>query len=136
MFNFKTNKNKIHSNKLKIKKKRYRNLTLGTIGIQSLNYGIFKITYWKSIKRITMRILKGFKGTVWLKTIPNIPITKKPREVRMGKGVGKIDYWLSIINPFNVFIEFDNVSVLKIKKLYKIISTRLPYKLKIITNQF
>jgi len=76
---------------LKKKKKKLIHLSLGTLGIQALNYGIFHMGNYKSIKRITLRLLKGYKGRVWLKSIPNIPLTAKPREVRMGKGVGKLD---------------------------------------------
>jgi ribosomal protein L16/L10AE len=53
----------------------------------------------------------------------------------MGKGVGKIDYWLNVINPLDIIIELDNVPVQKSSKLIKIILTRISIKVNVISNQ-
>lgn len=92
MFNFNSNYSKVHNYKLKKKKKKTRNLIFGTLGIQSIVYGIITTIQLKSIKRITLRVLKPFKGKLWVRAVPDISITSKPKDVRMGKGVGKIDY--------------------------------------------
>ena len=134
MFNLNTRYSKVHNFKLK-KKKKLKNLTLGTIGFQSISYGIFLIPQFKAIKRITLRVLKPFKGSIWLKSVPTIPITKKGKSVRMGKGVGKINHWINVVNPLNIILEMDNVPLEKADKLLKIIMTRISIKFIIICNQ-
>jgi hypothetical protein len=64
MFNFITIYNKIHNYKLQTKKKKLKNLAFGTLGLQSLNYGIIRPNNIKSIKRITLRVIKPFKGKI------------------------------------------------------------------------
>jgi ribosomal protein L16/L10AE len=64
MFNYHSNYSKVHNYKLKKKKKKIRNLTLGTFGLQSKSYGIITTNQFKAIKRITLRVLKPFKGHI------------------------------------------------------------------------
>ena len=71
-------------------------------------------------------------GKVWLRIFPNIPVSKKPTEVRMGKGKGSPEYWVCRVKPGRIIFEVDGVSesVAKIA-LYKA-STKLPIKTKFI----
>ena len=72
-------------------------------------------------------------GKVWLRIFPNIPVSKKPTEVRMGKGKGAPEYWVCRVKPGRIIFEVDGVSeslLLRIA-LYKA-STKLPIKTKFI----
>ena len=71
-------------------------------------------------------------GKVWLRIFPNIPVSKKPTEVRMGKGKGSPEYWACRVKPGRIIFEVDGVdeSVAR-EALYKA-STKLPIKTKFI----
>ena len=71
-------------------------------------------------------------GKVWLRIFPNIPVSKKPTEVRMGKGKGAPEYWVCRVKPGRIIFEVDGVSEAVAREaLYKA-STKLPIKTKFI----
>jgi large subunit ribosomal protein L16 len=71
-------------------------------------------------------------GKVWLRIFPNIPVSKKPTEVRMGKGKGAPEYWACRVKPGRIIFEVDGVSEEVAKEaLYKA-STKLPIKTKFV----
>ena len=71
-------------------------------------------------------------GKVWLRIFPNIPVSKKPTEVRMGKGKGAPEYWACRVKPGRIIFEVDGVTEEVAKEaLYKA-STKLPIKTKFI----
>jgi len=80
----------------------------GEFGIQALERG------WLTSKqieacRITINRYFARKGKVWIRVFPDKPITKKPAEVRMGKGKGGLDQWVSVVRPGRVLFEVGNV---------------------------
>ena len=80
----------------------------GEFGIQVLERG------WitnKQIEACRVAINRYFqrRGKVWIKIFPNKPITKKPAEVRMGKGKGGVDHWVAVVRPGRVLFEVANV---------------------------
>ena len=108
---------------------------------KSLNYGTYGL---KAIEpeRITSRQIEAARvsltrfmkrtGKVWLRIFPNIPISKKPTEVRMGKGKGSPEYWACRVKPGRIIFEIDGVSESVAREaLYKA-STKLPIKTKFI----
>ena len=106
-----------------------------------LNYGEFGLKAmqpeWiigKQIEAARVALTRYMKrtGKVWLRIFPNIPVSKKPVEVRMGKGKGSPEYWVCRVKPGRIIFEVDGVSesIAKIA-LYKA-STKLPIKTKFI----
>ncbi|NGX41767.1 MAG: 50S ribosomal protein L16 [Chlamydiae bacterium] len=80
----------------------------GEYGIQALDRG------WISNKQIEacrVAITRYFqrRGKVWIRIFPDKPITKKPAEVRMGKGKGSIDQWVAVVRPGRILFEVGNV---------------------------
>lgn len=65
---------------------------------------------------------------LWIQIFPNIPITKKPQGLRMGKGKGKNNGWSSLLKSGNIFLEFKNLREGRSRYFYKQISNRLQYK--------
>lgn len=81
----------------------------GEFGIQALERG------WitnQQIEACRVAINRYFqrKGKVWIRIFPDKPVTKKPQEVRMGKGKGGLDHWVAVIRPGRVLFEVGNVS--------------------------
>ena len=108
---------------------------------QVLNYGSYGLKAMepervisKQIEAARVSLTRYMKrtGKVWLRIFPNIPISKKPTEVRMGKGKGSTEYWACRVKPGRIIFEIDGVteSVAKVA-LYKA-STKLPIKTKFI----
>ncbi len=81
----------------------------GDFGIQVLERGV--ITN-KQIESMRVSINRYFqrKGKVWIRIFPDKPITKKPAEVRMGKGKGSVDHWVASVKPGRILFEVGNVN--------------------------
>ena len=108
---------------------------------ESLNYGAYGLKAMeperiisKQIEASRVSLTRFMKrtGKVWLRIFPNIPVSKKPTEVRMGKGKGTPEYWVCRVKPGRIIFEVDGVeeSVAK-EALYKA-STKLPIKTKFV----
>ena len=108
---------------------------------ESLNYGSYGLKAMeperiisKQIEASRVSLTRFMKrtGKVWLRIFPNIPVSKKPTEVRMGKGKGNPEYWVCRVKPGRIIFEVDGVSesIAKVA-LYKA-STKLPIKTKFV----
>jgi large subunit ribosomal protein L16 len=106
-----------------------------------LNYGAYGLKAMqperliaKQIEAARVALTRSMKrsGKVWLRIFPNIPVSKKPTEVRMGKGKGAPEYWACRVKPGRIIFEVDGVSEdIAREALYKA-STKLPIKTKFI----
>ena len=107
----------------------------------SLNYGAYGLKAMeperiisKQIEAARVALTRYMKrtGKVWLRIFPNIPVSKKPTEVRMGKGKGAPEFWACRVKPGRIIFEVDGVDEATAKiALYKA-STKLPIKTKFI----
>jgi large subunit ribosomal protein L16 len=75
------------------------------------------------------------KGNVWIRVFPDKPITKKPAEVRMGKGKGAIDHWIVRVKPGRVMFEVDGISEELAREALSLAAFKLPVKTKFITRK-
>ena len=110
-----------------------------------LNYGSYGLKAMepdrivsKQIEAARVALTRFMKrsGKVWLRIFPNIPVPKKPTEVRMGKGKGSTEYWACRVIPGRIIFEVDGVSESVAKEaLYKA-STKLPIKTKFIKRHY
>ena len=133
-------------NMLSPKKTKYRKQFKGRIhgnskGNFSLNYGSFGLKAMEP-ERVTSRQIEAARkaitrylkraGRMWIRIFPDVPVSKKPAEVRMGKGKGSIEYWACRVKPGRIMFEVDGVSEQVAKEaLYKA-SAKLPIKCKFI----
>lgn len=101
------------------------------IGLKSIDFGRISSQQLKSLKQVVTKCIKK-TGRLRFKIFPQTPITKKPIEVRMGKGKGNVDHWVVKIKPGTMlcFIETNLIAVAK--KALKYAQIRLPIKTKII----
>ena len=106
-------------------------LNYGTYGLRALEPDRIISKQIEAARVALTRYMKR-TGKVWLRIFPNIPISKKPTEVRMGKGKGAPEYWACRVKPGRIIFEVDGVSeeVARVA-LYKA-STKLPIKTKFV----
>ncbi len=75
-------------------------------------------------RAMTRYIKRG--GKVWIRIFPDVPITKKPVEVRMGKGKGNVEYWVAKIQPGKVLYEMEGVSEEVAREAFRLAAAKLP----------
>ena len=74
------------------------------------------------------------EGNVWIRIFPDKPITRKPLEVRMGKGKGNVEYWVALIQPGKVLYEMDGVPEELAREAFKLAAAKLPIKTTFVTK--
>src|SRR5210317_1910383 len=77
-------------------------------------------------RAMTRSIKRG--GKIWIRVFPDKPITKKPLEVRMGKGKGNVEYWVSLVQPGTVLYEMAGVSEEVAREAFKLAAAKLPVR--------
>ncbi len=99
----------------------------GDFGMQILDRG--RITN-QQIEACRVAISRYFsrKGKVWIRIFPDKPITKKPAEVRMGKGKGGTDHWVAVVRPGRILFEVANVTEDEARNALLRAAAKLPYK--------
>ena len=76
--------------------------------------------------RVTMSRYFKRGGKIYIRIFPDKPVTKKPQEVRMGKGKGAVEYWVSVVKPGRVLFEVANVTEEQAKEAFRLASHKLP----------
>jgi len=77
-------------------------------------------------RTITRHVKRG--GKLWIRVFPDVPITKKPIEVRQGKGKGNVEYWIAKIQPGSVLYEIEGVSEEVARQAFRLAAAKLPFK--------
>ncbi|HFC54203.1 MAG TPA: 50S ribosomal protein L16, partial [Gammaproteobacteria bacterium] len=81
---------------------------------------------------MTRHIKRG--GKIWIRIFPDKPITKKPLEVRMGKGKGSVEYWVSLVQPGKMLYEMEGVSEDVAREAFRLAAAKLPVKTTFVTR--
>ncbi len=102
-------------------------IKFGSFGLKAITRGSISAKQIESARRAIMRAVNR-KCLMWIRIFPDKPITKKPLEVRMGKGKGNVEYWVSIIKPGKILYEIDGVEENLAKKAFKLASAKLCVK--------
>jgi large subunit ribosomal protein L16 len=85
--------------------------------------------------RVTMSRYFRRGGKIYIRIFPDKPITKKPQEVRMGKGKGAVEYWVSVVKPGRVLFEVANVTEEQAKEAFRLASHKLPIDVKMVKRE-
>ena len=127
----KTKYRKMQKGRMKGNAQRGHRLSFGTFGIKALEECWMTARQIESARIAVTRYMKR-QGQVWIRIFPSKPVTKKPAEVRMGKGKGAPEYWVATVNPGRIIFEIDGVSEeIAREALYKA-SAKLPIKTKFV----
>lgn len=108
-------------------------LKFGKYGLKALQSG--QITA-KTIEAVRRTMTRKFKrsGKVWIKVFPDISVTRKPLEVRMGKGKGAPSFWISKIHAGEILFEMDGISLQLAKQAASLADDKLPIKTELVLN--
>lgn len=85
--------------------------------------------------RITMSRSFRRGGKIYIRIFPDKPISKKPQEVRMGKGKGAVDHWVAVVKPGRVLFEVANVTEAQAREAFRLVSHKLPVKVKMVKRE-
>jgi len=125
---------KMHKMKMKGLAGRGSQLAFGSFGIKAMDGAWITSRQIESARIAVTRFMKR-EGQVWIKIFPDKPITKKPAEVRMGKGKGAPEYWVAVVKPGTVMFEIDGVSAEVAKEALRLAAQKLPIVTKFITRR-
>ncbi|TXG38809.1 50S ribosomal protein L16 [Seonamhaeicola maritimus] len=110
---------------------RGHQLSNGTFGIKALDSVFITSRQIEAARIAATRYMKR-EGSLWIKIFPDKPITKKPLEVRMGKGKGAVEYWVAVVKPGRVLFEIGGVPLDVAKEALRLAAQKLPVKTKFI----
>ena len=113
--------------------KRGNTLAFGEFGLQSLTRGPMTGQQIEAARVTISRHLKR-KGKLWIRVFPHKPVTKKPAEVRMGKGKGAVDFWAARVHPGRIMFEIDGVPDDVAREALRLGAAKLPVKTRIVTR--
>ncbi|WP_194851090.1 50S ribosomal protein L16 [Nonlabens antarcticus] len=110
---------------------RGNQLAYGTFGIKSLDSEFINSRQIEAARIAATRFMKR-EGSLWIKIFPDKPITKKPLEVRMGKGKGAVEYWAAVVTPGRILFEISGVPLATAQEALRLAAQKLPVKTKFI----
>ncbi len=109
-------------------------VSFGQYGLQATERGRMTARQIEAARRaMTRHIKRG--GKIWIRVFPDVPISKKPLEVRMGKGKGNVEYWVCKIQPGRVLYEMEGVSEEIARQAFKLAAAKLPFKTHFVVRQ-
>lgn len=116
---------------LGVSRSAYR-LKFGTSGLKSLESCKLSSKQIESARKVIMRSMKKV-GKLWIMVFPDIPITKKPAEVRMGSGKGNVEYYVFKVKPGRMIFEIDGIEADMAEEIFRKASSKLPFKHKFVS---
>ena len=127
----KTKYRKAHKGRIRGKAKGGTTLNFGSYGLKALTAERVTSRQIEAARRAITRHMKR-AGKVWIRIFPDVPVSKKPTEVRMGKGKGTPEYWAARVKPGRVMFEIDGVPSDIAHTALNLGSSKLPLQTKII----
>ncbi|RYZ60420.1 MAG: 50S ribosomal protein L16 [Proteobacteria bacterium] len=124
---------KAHKGRIKGDAIRGSELSFGDFGLQALESG--KITA-RQIEAARVAMTRHIKrgGRVWIKIFPDHPVTKKPLEVRMGKGKGSVEFYVAYVKPGRILYEMDGVTPAVATEALNLAAAKLPIRTKLLSK--
>ena len=110
---------------------RGHRLSNGTFGIKSMDSSFVTARQIEAARIAATRYMKR-EGSIWIKIFPDKPITKKPLEVRMGKGKGAVEYWAAVVKPGRIMFEIGGVPMATAKEALRLAAQKLPVRTKFV----
>jgi large subunit ribosomal protein L16 len=118
---------KQHKGRIKGVAKGGTDLTFGAYGLKAQEPERVTARQIEAARRAMTRHMKR-AGRVWIRIFPDVPVTKKPTEVRMGKGKGSVEYWACKVKPGRIMFEIDGVSEDVAREALRLAAMKLPVK--------
>ncbi|HCN82574.1 MAG TPA: 50S ribosomal protein L16 [Sphingobacteriaceae bacterium] len=109
-------------------------LAFGSFGIKSLEPAWITSRQIEAARIAVTRFMKR-EGQVWIRIFPDKPVTKKPAEVRMGKGKGAPEYWVAVVRPGRIIFEAEGVPLDIAKEALRLAAQKLPVQTKFVIRR-
>ncbi len=113
---------------------RGNSVSFGEFGLKAMDRGRLTARQIESARRaMTRHVKRG--GKIWIRVFPDKPITKKPLEVRQGKGKGNVEYWVALVQPGSVLYEISGVDEAVAREAFKRAAAKLPVRTSFVSRQ-
>ena len=129
-----TKHRKMQKGRMKGNTKRGATLSFGTFGLKALEEVWLTNRQIESARQAMTRHMKR-EGNVWIRIFPDKAVTKKPAEVRMGKGKGNPEYFAAVVRPGRILFEADGVSEQTAKEAFELAAQKLPIATKFVVRR-
>ncbi len=113
---------------------RGTDIAFGSFALKSLD-AVWMTSRQIEAARVAMNRFMKREGQVWIRVFPDKPITKKPAEVRMGKGKGNPEYWAAVVKPGRILFEIDGVPMAVAQEAMRLAAQKLPVRTKFIIRR-
>jgi large subunit ribosomal protein L16 len=102
-------------------------VSFGEYGLKAVERGKITARQIEAARRaMTRHIKRG--GKIWIRVFPDVPVSKKPLEVRMGKGKGNVEFWICKIQPGRVLYEMEGVTETIAREAFRLAAAKIPFK--------
>ncbi len=122
---------KAHKGRIHGMAKGATSLNFGSFGLKAIGPNRVTARQIESARRAITRHLKR-SGRLWIRIFPDVPVSKKPAEVRMGKGKGSPEFWACRVKPGKIMFELDGVDETAAKEAFSLASAKLPLNTKFV----
>jgi large subunit ribosomal protein L16 len=124
---------KAHKGRIHGKAKGGFELNFGAYGLKAVEPGRITARQIEAARRAITRHMKRV-GKVWIRVFPDVPVSRKPAEVRKGSGKGSPEYWVARIHPGRIMFEIDGVQKNLAVEAFALASAKLPIKARMVTR--
>jgi large subunit ribosomal protein L16 len=109
-------------------------LNFGSHGLKAIEPERITARQIEAARRAMTRHMKR-QGRVWIRIFPDLPVTKKPTEVRMGKGKGSVEFWAAKVKPGRIMFELDGVTDAVAVEALRLAAMKLPVKTRVVNRE-
>jgi large subunit ribosomal protein L16 len=113
---------------------RGHQIAFGSFAIKALEPEMITSRQIEAARQAVNRYMKR-EGKVWIRIFPDKPVTRKPAEVRMGKGKGAPEFWAAVVHPGRIIFEADGVSMATAREALRLAAQKLPCKTKFVVRR-
>jgi large subunit ribosomal protein L16 len=124
---------KAHKGRIKGAAKGATALNFGTFGLKAQEPARITARQIEAARRAMTRQMKR-AGRVWIRIFPDVPVSKKPTEVRMGKGKGTPEFWAAKVKPGRIMFEIDGVNEATARESLRLAAAKLPIKTRVVAR--
>jgi large subunit ribosomal protein L16 len=124
---------KAHKGRIRGNAQRGALISFGSFGLKALEPKWITNRHIEAARQAMTRHMKR-EGNVWIRIFPDKPITRKPAEVRMGKGKGNLEFWAAVVKPGLIMFELDGVPLKIAQEALELAAQKLPIKTKFVVR--
>ena len=129
-----TKHRKVFKGRMKGNAQRGAQLTYGSFGLKSVDSKWITARQIEAARIAATRYMKR-EGQMWIRIFPDKPITKKPLEVRMGKGKGGVEYYAAVVKPGRIMFEMDGIPMEVAQEALRLAAQKLPVRTKFVIRR-